>query len=141
MGWRDLHSPCDLASLLSMRTPGGSPAAERVSKPRALVAGAFLLATLLPWTTSAESARAPHPEPRVIVTVTQIRGGHEASAVQRAAREISATGQVVGTRRLFSSFSDELTHCLRDGLHGKAMPKAHSGSSATIEIQLAPGDE
>lgn len=112
------------------------------------------------------AASAPHPEPRVIVTVTAIRGGHQQASVQRAAREtwahivrcykedgtrdqgkvvlrleISAAGQVVGARRIQSNLSEGLTQCLKDNLRRKAMPKASSGSSATVEIQLAPGDE
>lgn len=115
---------------------------------------------------TAPEIRAPHPEPRVIVTVTGVRGPHDRAAVQRSAREtwgsivrcykdlgekqrgtldlrleISAGGDVRGARRLNSTLNAEVSTCLLGALRKKKMPPAKSGSSATLEIKLAPGDE
>ena len=108
---------------------------------------------------------AGHPEPRVIVTVTDLQGAHDAEEVQRAAREtwgglvrcykqlgrreagkltvrleITAAGKVVGTKRLGSTLNDAVAGCVTGVLRDRTMPGARSGSTATIELQLAPGD-
>lgn len=113
--------------------------------------------------------RAPHPEPRVIVTVTEIHGPHERAAVQRAAREtwggivrcykahghgkrgavvfaleISEAGQISDIQRTGagdSKLNAEIGACLMRVLSKKTMPTAPSASSATIEIRLAPGNK
>jgi hypothetical protein len=110
-------------------------------------------------------AFAYHPEPRVIVTVSALKGGHAQAAVQRAAREswggivrcykrhgkrqrgtlelrleISADGKVVGTRRLGSTLNDEVSACLATVLGNQSMPEGRSGSTATVQVELAPGD-
>jgi hypothetical protein len=124
---------------------------------RALV---FAMVTLL-----ATPAGAYHPEPRVIVNVTALQGGHDRDAVERSAREgwggivrcykrhgksqrgtlelrleISAAGRVVGTRRLGSTLNDEVSVCLASVLRERAMPDGRSGSTATVKVELAPGD-
>ncbi len=113
-----------------------------------------------------QEGRVPHPEPRVIVTVTTVRGPHPPEAVQRAAREtwaqlvrcykkhanrqrgklrvelqISAVGAVRSARKLNSTFSDELSRCVALALQRKAMPVASGSSNAVVEVRLAPGDE
>lgn len=115
---------------------------------------------------AAPEPRAGHPEPRVIVTVTGLKGAHDHAEVQRSARaswagivrcckqlggrkggtltvrlEISATGKVVGTRRLASTLNDEVSSCLTSVLRDRTMPGAVAGSTATVALQLAPGDE
>jgi hypothetical protein len=110
-------------------------------------------------------ALADHPEPRVIVTVTALKGGHDRAAVQRSAREswgglvrcykqhgkrqrgtlelrleISAAGRVIGARRLGSTLNDEVSACLATVLRERPMPDGPSGSTATVEVELAPGD-
>lgn len=121
---------------------------------------------LVSQNSAAETTRAPHPEPRVIVTVTALKGPHDRARVQHAARttwgrivrcykelgqrergklslrlEISARGKVIGARKLQSTLNEELDACLVKTLGSKDMPPASSGSTASIEIQLAPGDE
>jgi hypothetical protein len=113
-----------------------------------------------PAETPSAPERAPHPEPRVIVTVQFVRGPHAKKDVERAARivrcykaskqpkgaltlelELAGSGKVMHARRKRSSFGDkELTACLAKTMRGVPMPKARSGSTARIEIQLAPGD-
>jgi hypothetical protein len=119
--------------------------------------------------TTAALATAPgyasHPEPRVIVTVTAMRGGHNRDEVQRAAREswggivrcykqlgkrergtltlrleIAAQGKVVAARRVGSTLNDAVSSCLAGVLSDRAMPSGRSGSTATISVELAPGD-
>ena len=124
--------------------------------------GAFLLGAV---TLLATPARAYHPEPRVIVIVTDLKGGHDRDGVQRAAREawggivrcykqhgkrergtlelrleISAAGKVVGARRVSSSLNDEVSTCLARVLRERAMPEGASGSTAVVSVELAPGD-
>lgn len=115
---------------------------------------------------AAWAQRPPHPEPRVIVNVTEVRGPHTAAGVQRAARfgwgrivrcykaidrrakgkvmieaVVSGAGSVTGSRQQSSTLaSAELSACLTDCLKGLPMPKAEAASTATIEIQVAPGD-
>jgi hypothetical protein len=109
---------------------------------------------------------AAHPEPRVIVSVTELNGAHDRDAVQRAAREswgrivrcykqlggrasgtlklrleISARGKVASARRLSSTLNDEVSECLAGVLRDRPMPDASAGSTATVELQLAPGDD
>ncbi len=113
---------------------------------RALVLGAVTL--------FATPALAYHPEPRVIVTVTALKGGHDRAAVQRSAREswggivrcykrhgkrqrgtlelrleISAAGKVVAARRLGSTLNDEVSACLASVLRERAMPDGRSVSA------------
>lgn len=113
-----------------------------------------------------QAERVPHPEPRVIVTVTAVRGPHAPEAVQRAAREtwahlvrcykkhanrqrgqvvvelrISAVGTVRGAKKVNSTFSDDLSQCVARALQRKAMPVASGTSNALVEVRLAPGDE
>jgi hypothetical protein len=110
-------------------------------------------------------ASAYHPEPRVIVTVTAMSGGHDRDQVQRAAREswggivrcykqlgkrergtltlrleIAAHGKVVGARRVSSTLNDDVSACLAGVLRERTMPSGRSGSTATISVELAPGD-
>jgi hypothetical protein len=123
---------------------------------------------LLIWgaaTLLATPARAYHPEPRVIVTVTELKGGHERAAVQRTAREswggivrcykqhgkrqrgtlelrveISPAGKIIGTRRLSSTLNDEVSSCLVRLLRDRAMPEGSAASTALISVELSPGD-
>jgi hypothetical protein len=118
---------------------------------------------------AAKGPRAPHPEPRVIVTVTSMDGPHERGAVQRAAREtwagivrcykefgrrlqgvivlelrISERGKVVDARRGNggdSKLNSEISDCVMRVLRTKAMPEAAGASTATLEIRLAPGND
>jgi hypothetical protein len=123
---------------------------------------ALLLTTVM---LVAALARADHPEPRVIVSVTDLKGGHDRAAVQHAAREswggivacykrhgkrqrgtlelrveISAAGKVIGARRLGSTLNDDVSACLTGVLRQRPMPESRSGSTATLEVELAPGD-
>ncbi len=110
--------------------------------------------------------RAPHPEPRVIVNVTHVRGPHTAAGVQRAARfgwgrivrcyksidsqakgkvtleaVVSSAGSLIRSRQKHSTLGNaKLSACLRDCLEGLTMPEAKAASTATIEIEVAPGD-
>jgi hypothetical protein len=110
--------------------------------------------------------KVPHPEPRVIVNVAEVRGPHPAAAVQRAARfgwgrivrcyktidrqakgtvmvqaVVSGMGSVTRSRQQSSTLGNaELSACLVDCLKGLPMPKADAASTARIEIQVAPGD-
>jgi hypothetical protein len=133
----------------------------RTSTIITLVSAALLTASSL----CSAPAAAYHPEPRVIVLVTELKGGHERDAVQRAAREtwgnivscykrhgkrekgtlalrleIKADGSVIGAKRLKSTLNDAVSTCLSGTLRGHPMPSGKSGSSATISIELAPGD-
>lgn len=106
-----------------------------------------------------------HPEPRVIVTVTDLKGGHDRAAVQRSAREswagivrcykqhgkrqsgtlelrleIAAAGKVIAARRLSSTLNDDVSTCVAGVLRERAMPDGRSGSTATVAVELAPGD-
>jgi hypothetical protein len=124
-----------------------------------------ILASLTTFTLVVPRARAFHPEPRVIVTVTHLKGGHDRDAVQRSAREswggivacykrqgkrqrgtlelrleISAAGKVIGARRLGSTLNGDVSACLTRLLRERPMPPGRSGSTATLEIELAPGD-
>jgi hypothetical protein len=112
------------------------------------------------------AATAHHPEPRVIVTVTAIRGGHDRDEVQQRAREswggivrcykqlgkrergtlslrleIAAHGKVVGARPVGSTLNDDVSGCLVAVLRERAMPSGQSASTATISVELAPGDK
>ena len=112
------------------------------------------------------AASAYHPEPRVIVTVTALRGGHDREEVQRSAREswggivrcykqlgkgergtltvrleIAAQGKVVSARRVESTLNDDVCACLTGVLRDRTMPSGQSGSTATISVELAPGDK
>lgn len=123
------------------------------------------LAGLAAATLLATPARAYHPEPRVIVTVTELKGGHDRDAVQRAAREgwggivrcykqhgkrqrgtlelrleISPAGKIIGTRRLASTLNDEVSSCLAGVLRERAMPASAGASTAHVSVELAPGD-
>lgn len=114
---------------------------------------------------SSPEPSAGHPEPRVIVTVTELDGPHDRAAVQRSAREswgaivrcykqlggrksgkldvrleISGTGKVVAARRLSSTLNDEVSGCLAQVLRDRAMPGAAASSIAMVELRLAPGD-
>ena len=131
-----------------------------------LVLALMSLSSMTSAHTSAEPRTTPHPEPRVIVTVAAMKGPHDRAAVQRSAREawgpivrcykelgrgergkltvrleISATGKTIGARRLGSTLNDDVSACVTTALRNKGMPKAGAGSSATLEVQLAPGDE
>ncbi len=110
-------------------------------------------------------AGAYHPEPRVIVTVTEIQGGHDRVEVQRAAREtwggivrcykqhgkrqrgtlelhveISPSGKVTGTRRVASTLNDDVSSCLAGVIRARTMPDSASASTAVVSVELAPGD-
>lgn len=148
--------------LLGLLLTGELSGAGRVQSMTARFAGALTAALL---TLDASPAAAYHPEPRVIVTVTELKGGHQRDAVERAAREtwggivrcynqygkrqrgelrlrleIAPTGKVAGVRRVSTTLNDEVSKCLTGVLRDRAMPGGNSGSSATISIELAPGD-
>jgi hypothetical protein len=111
--------------------------------------------------------RPAHPEPRVIVTVSAVRGPHDRAEVERAARlawgrivgcykaidrtargavalelVVSASGKVTSARRTRSTLEKrELATCLTTAMEGLAMPTARARSVASTEIQVAPGDQ
>lgn len=113
-----------------------------------------------------DKSRPPHPEPRVIVSVTDVRGPHNPAKIQHAARfgwsrivscykskgprerlvvalelVVSADGSVASARSLSTEPKyRDLTTCLAARLEGLSMPKASASSTANVEIQLAPGD-
>ncbi len=110
--------------------------------------------------------RAPHPEPRVIVKVTSVRGPHVRGEVEHSARlgwgrivrcyksvpqrekgmialelVISGYGKVTQARRTRSTLeSHKLAACLTLAIKGLAMPKASARSIAVAEVHVAPGD-
>jgi hypothetical protein len=114
----------------------------------------------------ASADRPAHPEPRVIVNVTALSGPHTAAEVQRSARfgwgrivrcykaidkqaqgkvltevKVSGAGSVMTSREKSTTLkSRALAKCLVECLKGLKMPKAESASTATIEINVAPGD-
>lgn len=109
---------------------------------------------------------APHPEPRVIVTVPSVAGPHDRARVERAAREawgaiircykthaggrrgevglemtVSATGKVTGSHPTRTTFSNRpLERCLAASMNDREMPAADGTSVASVNIRLAPGD-
>jgi hypothetical protein len=111
-------------------------------------------------------ARPHHPEPRVIVNVTQVKGPHARAEVERSARlawgrivgcyksidkqakghlelelVVSGAGKVSDARRTGSTLRNQkLAACLTKALDGLAMPKAAARSIARAEIHVAPGD-
>jgi hypothetical protein len=113
-----------------------------------------------------EKPRPYHPEPRVIVNVTTVRGPHERAAVERAARlawgrivscyksidrqakglvefelVVAHAGTVTDARRTRSTLRNQkLDACLTKAWKGLAMPKARAGSVARAEVHVAPGD-
>jgi hypothetical protein len=115
-----------------------------------------------------EDVPAPHPEPRVIVTVAKVRGPHDRKAVETAARkgwggivrcykqtkhgakplrgtvqvrvEIRANGEIMGSRRQGGTLKGELARCLVRSIRKLSMPRARSGSTAEVVIKVAPGD-
>jgi len=116
--------------------------------------------------TAEPKPRAPHPEPRVIVSVLSIAGPHERAQVERHARfawgkivrcyksiDPSARGKVLielairgsgassDARRLSATLANrDLGACLTRIMNGLTMPKARRTSFAKIEIRVAPGD-
>jgi hypothetical protein len=110
--------------------------------------------------------RAPHPEPRVIVSVHSVRGPHAKKEVERAARlgwgrivrcykasskrpsgsvrmelVVTGNGNVTSARRTKSTLKDnELAGCLIRAMKSLRMPKARRGSTASVEVQVGPGD-
>lgn len=134
-----------------------------VALARRSVLLAVLALSSIAW---AEQERAPHPEPRVIVSVHSVHGPHSKPALERAARlawgkivrcyknndervtgsvnvtvDVSRHGKVIGVRRMSSTFrSKSLSRCLAGTMKGLAMPTAARGSSAKVEIRVAPGD-
>jgi hypothetical protein len=110
--------------------------------------------------------RAPHPEPRVIVNVTSVKGPHGRADVERAARlswgrivrcyntidqnakgmiglelVVASSGKVTRATRTDSTLKNgELVACLTDVMKSVAMPKAGGRSTARAEIHVAPGD-
>jgi hypothetical protein len=130
-------------------------------------AAIFALLLLFSARASADSERAPHPEPRVIVSVHSVSGPHARKDVERAARlgwgrivrcykasskrpsgsvrlelVVSGSGSVTTARRLGSTLGDkELSRCLTRSMKGLAMPKAPRRSIARVEVQVAPGDD
>jgi hypothetical protein len=148
--------------LFALATSGAAPLPQQARAAR--------LADVVPGVegAAAKPRRAPHPEPRVIVTVTSMAGPHERAAVQRAAREtwggivrcyeqfgrreqgvivlelrISERGRVSDVRRGpgDSKLNEQTSSCLMRVLRTKAMPEATGASTATLEIRLAPGND
>jgi hypothetical protein len=113
-----------------------------------------------------ERPRPHHPEPRVVVNVTSVKGPHVRKEVERAARlawgrivscyeatggqtkglvefelGLASTGQVIEAKRTRSTLRNQkLEACLTRAWNGLSMPKARAGSIARAELQLAPGD-
>lgn len=112
------------------------------------------------------SPPAPHPEPRVIVSVHSVRGPHVRKEVERAARlgwgrvvrcykasskrpsgsvhmelVVARNGNVSGARRTKSTLKDKtLADCLTQAMKGLPMPKARRASTASVEVHVGPGD-
>lgn len=115
----------------------------------------------------ADEPRAPHPEPRVIVTVHSVQGPHPRAEVERAARlgwgrivrcykssgdrvsgsvvlelVVGANGRVTSSRRTATRLANkELARCLGKALKGLEMPAARRRSVAKVEVRVAPGDD
>jgi len=113
-----------------------------------------------------DEPRAPHPEPRVVVNVLDVKGPHKPDRVQHDARFgwkrivrcykangakepavvtleliVSGAGNVAKARGLvFEPKHRELAGCLAETLPGLSMPKADADSTVDVEIKLAPGD-
>ncbi|HEY3493507.1 MAG TPA: hypothetical protein VGK73_02430 [Polyangiaceae bacterium] len=114
----------------------------------------------------ADEPRPYHPEPRVIVNVTSVKGPHARADVERAARlawgrivscyksidkqakgrlelelVVAGAGKVTDARRTRSTLRNQkLDACLTEALEGLTMPKARARSIARAEIHVAPGD-
>lgn len=125
-----------------------------------------LALSFAPRTGLADEPRPHHPEPRVIVNVTSVKGPHPRKDLERAARltwgrivscyeatagkakgvvqfqlAVAGTGQVTGAKRTRSTFKNpKLEECLTQALKAAPMPRARAGSMAQAEIHLAPGD-
>ena len=55
--------------------------------------------------------------------------------------DVSRHGKVIGVRRKASTFRNKsLSRCLANTMRRLEMPKARRGSTATVEIKVAPGD-
>jgi hypothetical protein len=115
---------------------------------------------------ASEAPKPHHPEPRVIVNVTSVKGPHARSDVERAARlawgrivgcyksidpqakglirlelVVAGDGRVTRARRTHSTLKNrELAACLTGSMKRLAMPKARAGSTVHTEIRVAPGD-
>jgi hypothetical protein len=113
-----------------------------------------------------ERPRAPHPEPRVIVNVLAVRGGHQREDLERAARLawgrivrcyksldgrangmiglellVASSGRISDVRQTRSTLKNsELAGCLMNTLKGVTVPRAERNSTADAEIHVAPGD-
>lgn len=113
-----------------------------------------------------EAPRAPHPEPRVIVSVHSVRGPHVRKDVERAARlgwgkivgcykaaspkrtrgavsmelVVTGGGKVTSARRTKSTFAGPLTRCLTRAMRAVPMPTAARKSTVGLEVQVGPGD-
>jgi hypothetical protein len=127
---------------------------------------ALVIAQSLLSAHSSAEARAPHPEPRVIVSVHFVRGPHARKEVERAARlgwgrivrcykqsskrpsgsvhmelVVTGNGNVESARRTKSTLKDaQLAGCLTRTMKGLRMPKAKRASTAGVEVQVGPGD-
>ena len=147
------------------RSAGSIPAMRTGAAVWVLLLGCFL-ARSSPANDDPPAGRAPHPEPRVIVNVTTVKGPHSRADVERAARlswgriircyntidqsakgmvglelVVAATGKVTRATRTDSTLKNrELAACLTDVMKGVAMPKAGGRSTARAEIHVAPGD-
>jgi hypothetical protein len=114
----------------------------------------------------AEAPAPHHPEPRVVVNDTSVKGPHARGDVERAARlawgrivscykaidprakgwirldlAVAGHGKVTDSRRTHSTLKNrELETCLAGAMKGLAMPKARAGSTAHTEIHVAPAD-
>jgi hypothetical protein len=112
-----------------------------------------------------------HPQPRVIIDVTHVKGPHKAADVQREARrlfwikvvtcfglgaykdqklrgmtraviQVDKNGKVRGSRIASTKLTEEdVPKCFAEELKKLPLPKAKSGSAVTLEIQVSPGDE
>lgn len=112
-----------------------------------------------------------HPLPRVIVSITKVKGPHAAREVERIARrtlwskvvgcyrlgaykdqtlsgkttvrvQVSRAGRVTKASAAGSTLPDrEVVACLAREVKSLALPKAKGGSSVTATIEVYPGDD
>lgn len=159
-------SLCAIVALLAA-SPGGAEGAQPNAAASELGDGYIALhdQPTSDITRAVELEEAPHPEPRVIVTVPALTGAHSREKVQRSAREtwghlvrcykrhaerktgnvvlkldIAGSGKVRGVQRVSTTLDPKVSECVGEAMRNKAMPEAPGRSLATVEIRLAPGD-
>lgn len=146
------------------------PSSSELARALGLLGAAGLLFAALPALAD-EPARPPHPDPRVIVSVTKVRGPHDRSAVERELRralwgkiiacykpgarknqklsgkarvrlDVTHRGKVKWTKLLGASLKDrKVARCMAKTPRPLKLPAAKRASTVFVEMYVAPGDE